>query len=141
MREVMLYAMYLGTEAFPGERRFHTVLKGRGPLDVGKAFEDEAEARALGQDVERTPEVVDLRVSVDGDVIDIAERESGVGKAPFHRLSGQTRPVLDAAEAFLFSGGDELAVFDESGGGVAMVGVETEDDHKGVRHAAAIGRE
>jgi hypothetical protein len=49
--------------------------------------------------------------------------------------------VLDAAEAFLFSGSDELAVYDKSGGGVAMVSVETEDDHKGVRHAAAIGRE
>jgi hypothetical protein len=37
--------------------------------------------------------------------------------------------VLDAAEALFFSGADELAVFDESGGGIAVEGVEAENDH------------
>ena len=48
---------------------------------------------------------------------------------------------IDKFSNAIASGSDELAVFDKSGGGVAMVSVETEDDHKGVRHAAAIGRE
>jgi hypothetical protein len=41
--------------------------------------------------------------------------------------------VFDAAEALFFGGSDEFAVFDECGGGVAMEGVETEDNHESNR--------
>jgi hypothetical protein len=38
--------------------------------------------------------------------------------------------VFDAAEALLFSGSDEFAIFNEGGGGIAVKGVETEDNHE-----------
>ena len=37
--------------------------------------------------------------------------------------------MLDAAEAFLLGGGDELAVAHERGRRIAVEGIETEDDH------------
>ena len=129
MGEVMLHAMHLGTEVFTRERGLNGTLKGTGAFDVGEALEDETEAGALAQNVQRTTQVVDLGITVDGDVIDIPQREARVGQTPLHGLGGQAGPVFDAAEALLFSGGDEFAVFDEGGSGVAMVGVETEDDH------------
>ena len=38
--------------------------------------------------------------------------------------------MLDPAEALFFGGGDELAVADETGGGVTVVGVYPEDEHE-----------
>ncbi len=129
----MLHMMYFGPERLALKRGLDVFFEGSGAFHVRETLEDEAQARAAAQDVERTAEVVDLGVPIDGDVIHIAQLEPSIGKAPFHRLGGQTRPVLDTAKALLFSSSDEFAVFDECGGGVAMEGVETEDNHESNR--------
>ena len=42
----------------------------------------------------------------------------------------KSRPVLDAPEALLLGRGDELAVDDDAGRGVGVMGVDAEDDHR-----------
>jgi len=37
--------------------------------------------------------------------------------------------VLDAAEALFFEGRDEVAIIEQDGGDVTVVGVDTEDMH------------
>ena len=57
-----------------------------------------------------------------------------------HQLGGErgeARAVLDPVEALLLGGGDELAVDDERGRGVAVVRVQAEDrGHRGIVRAA-----
>ena len=54
----------------------------------------------------------------------------GAAEAGAGSEDGETGPVLDAAEAFLLSGGDELTVTQETRGGIAVVSVKTEDQHE-----------
>ena len=44
-----------------------------------------------------------------------------------NRLGGEARPVLYAAEAFFLGSCYEHPVFDKAGGGIAVVGIETEE--------------
>ena len=43
------------------------------------------------------------------------------------RFAGEAAPVLDAAEALLLDGGDQVAVLDQAGRGIGVIGVEAED--------------
>ena len=45
--------------------------------------------------------------------------------------------MLDAPEALLLDGGDELAVLHQAGGGVGVIGVQAEDvGHQGLRKSS-----
>ena len=74
---------------------------------------------------------VRARVAADRDVVEVAGGEAGVREAPRGRLRGEAGDVLDAVEALLLGRRDELAVDDERGGRVAVVGVEAEDRRHG----------
>jgi len=65
------------------------------------------------------------RIAADRDVVEVGSGETRVGKAPGRRLGREARAVLDAVEPLLLGRADELAVDDERGGGVAVVGVQT----------------
>ena len=70
---------------------------------------------------------VRARVAADRDVVELLGLEPGLREAPARRERREAGAVLDAVEALLLGGGDELAVDDERRGGVAVVGVEAED--------------
>ena len=70
-------------------------------------------------------------VLIDGDVVDLRERELGLAQAIGDGLRGKPGPVLDPAEALLLRRRNEHPVAHEGGGGVSVKGVEPEDDHSG----------
>ena len=57
-----------------------------------------------------------LQAKEDRDVIDVGQRNAGLGQTVADRLARETAPVLDAPEAFLLDGGDERAVDEQRGG-------------------------
>ncbi len=137
---VVLDVMDLGAQRLPRKGAGDRLLDRGGAADVGEALEDEGRAGPALQDVEGAAPAVDARVAVDGEVVDVGEAQAGILQAPAHGLGGQAGPVLDAAEALLFSRGDELAVLHQGGGGVAMIGVQSEDNHvRSFGQAAAPG--
>src|SRR5438552_14886502 len=69
------------------------------------------------------------RVSWNGDVVNLGNRDAGLTKAVTHRVGRKSRGVLDAIEALLLGRGHELTVADDGGRGVPMVGVDAEDVH------------
>lgn len=56
--------------------------------------------------------------------------EPGLGEAVADGVDGEAGVVLLAREAFLLGGGDDLAVAHEAGGGVVVVGADSEDVHQ-----------
>ena len=74
---------------------------------------------------------VRARIAADRDVIELPRADPGVLQAPRRRERREAGDVLDAAEPFLLRGRDELAVEDEGGRGVTVVGVQTEDRRHG----------
>ena len=84
----------------------------------------------MGEEVSELAQPVGAAVLIDGNVIDIGERELRLPQAISDGLRGKTRPMLDAAEALLLGGGEKHAVAHECGGGIAVERVESEDDHK-----------
>ncbi len=91
----------------------------------------EAEARRVAERAEELLPRVRLRVGADGDVVDVGDREAGVRETPSGCLRRKPRAVLDSVEALLLGRRDELALHDERRGGVAVVGVESEDGSRG----------
>ena len=65
-------------------------------------------------------------------MVHFRERDSGFLEAILNRLDGQAGGVLYAIEAFLFDCGEQLAVGDDRGLRVGVVGVDAEDDHTDV---------
>jgi hypothetical protein len=45
-------------------------------------------------------------ILIDRDVIDVGQRDAGLGQTECDRLQGKAGPVLDAAEALLLRGRD-----------------------------------
>ena len=62
-------------------------------------------------------------------MVEVLGGDAGLVQAVLNRADGETGPVFLAVEAFLFDGGDQHAVADDGGGGAAVVGVDTEDEH------------
>jgi hypothetical protein len=67
------------------------------------------------------------RFAVEGDVVDLGEGEAAAGEAPADRLRREPGPMLRAEEPFLLHGADDLAVDDEAGRRIGVVGVDAED--------------
>src|SRR5206468_5456436 len=79
-----------------------------------------------GEALQLRPEV-GPRVAADRDVVELGGGQPGVRETPGGRERGEAGAVLDAVEALLLGGGDELAVDDERGRSVAVKGVQAED--------------
>jgi hypothetical protein len=70
----------------------------------------------FGQRVSQLLAQVGLAVLVDGHMVHLRQGDAGLGQAVANRLAGETRPVLDAPKALLFSGGQQHAVVQQAGG-------------------------
>ena len=70
-----------------------------------------------------------VRIARNGDVVNIGRREAGFLQTIADGRSGKSRGVFDAIEALFFDGGNEAAVADDSGGSVAMIGVDAKNVH------------
>jgi len=68
-------------------------------------------------------------VARNADVLDFLNPNSGRAQAILNRLSGKSGAVLDAIETLFFGGRDQLAVFDERGGCIAVICIDAEDVH------------
>src|SRR5262249_36638057 len=80
---------------------------------------------------------LDEGLLVEDDVVDVRERDAPLLQ---DEVDGETREpgvVLDAAEALLLRGRDQLAVLHQGGRGVVVVGGEPEDGHQSCLRAAA----
>ncbi len=84
---------------------------------------------ALAQSKLNLLEKAGARIGVDRDEADAGKRDAGLIQAIPDRFRRKPRPMLDAPEPLLLRRRDNLAVADEAGGAIAMVGVEAEDDH------------
>ena len=127
--KVVLDVVNTSLHAFAGKGVGNGLFDGFGLATLLESLKDEFEAGAGTEDEEETAEVVDLGVEVDGDVFEVLETQAGFVQAVLHGEGGETGPVFDAAESLFFDCGDELAVANDGGGGVAMVGVDSEDGH------------
>ena len=127
MAEMVLDGMHGAAELLVRQR----LLEVAGDVGAFAALAQPAQhvgrADARGQDVAELAPAVGAVVAVDGDVLDVAERDAGLGQAVADRFAGKAAPVLDAAEALLLDGGDQGAVLDQAGRGVGVIGVQPED--------------
>src|SRR5262249_5546030 len=69
------------------------------------------------------------RIGVNGDGRNIAKRGSRLGEAVSDGLRGEARPMLDAPEPLLLRRGYDLAVAEQAGGAIGVVGVKSQDHH------------
>ena len=67
--------------------------------DIAQAVFDEAEIRPVAQDEKQPPPVVDARLAVDGNAVELAEAKTALLEAVFDRLGWEAGPVLDAPKA------------------------------------------
>jgi hypothetical protein len=129
MREVVLDVVEGAAKALSGKRgleQFGNPL----PLAAGTdALAQQRQLRRMGQQPGEPAQRLGAAVLVDGDMVDIGEPQPSLAKAISDGVRRKPGPVLDSAEALLFGGRDQGAVPHERRSGVAMKGVETEDDH------------
>src|SRR5437773_5259766 len=98
---------------------------------VAEAPPDRAERRPPGQDEAHPLQQTRVRIAVDRDVVDVVELDAGLIETVADRRRREARPMLDPAEALLLRRRDELAVDDDAGGGISVVGVDSNDNHRG----------
>lgn len=68
-----------------------------------------------------------MRVGVDGDVLDGIKADTRLLQTIADGMRRKSRPVLDAAKAFLFCGGNDLTVSNETRRSVGVIDVKSED--------------
>ena len=99
---------------------------------LAQAIQHIARADARGQHIGELAPAIGAIVAVDRDVLDVAQRDAGLGQAVADRFAGEAAPVLDAPEALFLDGGDQGAVLHQAGGGIGVVGVQPKDvGHQG----------
>ena len=106
----------------------------------GKILANAGEALHHAQAIEREPGhahgEAKLRpqarpgVARNGDVVHFRQFRAGLIEAKLNRASGKAGGVLDAIEALFFDGGDQAAVHDDGRGGVGVIGVDSQNDHR-----------
>src|SRR5262245_16967992 len=68
-------------------------------------------------------------ITVDGDVIDICESHTGLGKTVVDGLSRKACPVLDTPEALLLRRGDHFTIAYDACRCIAVIGIEAKNEH------------
>ena len=95
---------------------------------VLQPIRDQPRARPLPEREERFTPEVRAGISGDREMTNLRGRHVRQLEARADRIARKPRPVLDPSEALLFDGSDELAIAEERGGDVTVVGVNPEDD-------------
>jgi hypothetical protein len=87
----------------------------------------------MPEDESKPPPIIDAGLSVDGDMVDVLERDTRFAKTVIDRLCGQARPMFDAAKPLFFNGRDQLAIFDQARRGIAVISVKAQNGHSDYR--------
>ena len=132
----MAAVMFAGDDALAGDGERLGELIEDPQLAAELAGEGAGEAAPgagdVAQEVDQDALEFDEGLLVEGDAVDVAGGEAGVREAGEGGGDREAGVVLDPREALLLDRGDQLAVDDERGGGVVVVGGDAEDaGHRG----------
>ena len=97
---------------------------------VAKSIDDRGGTRPFCKNVGELASEIGAVVAIDRNMGDVLQLQFRFGKAVGQRLRGKTGPVLDATEALLLRGRDQLAVLHEAGRRVGVIGIETDNIHE-----------
>ena len=111
-----------------GKAGFQLGLNARALAPVAHPVEHHPEIRPARDEIAELVQEVRAPVLVDRHVRDVRQLHARLSQAVADRLGREASPVLDAPEALLFRRGEEHSVAQQAGGGVAVVGVEAEDN-------------
>src|SRR5262249_27243283 len=107
MAQVMLDVVHLTLKAIAGKcfgQQFTHVL----PFSaVAKPLKDQRRIGTLPGEISKFAPEVGAAVLIERDMIQLAETDAGFAQAISDRLGGKSRPVLDAAKALFFRGGNQ----------------------------------
>ena len=81
-------------------------------------------------------ELLGLRVSSQGDGVDLRQCAAGLLQTEFDGLTGEPSPVLDASKPLFFGGGKQHAINKNGRRGICVVGVQSKDN---LRHSVLFG--
>ncbi len=129
MREVVLDVVERAAKAVAG-KCLGEELGNLLPLAaVPETAEHQADVGRMGRQIGDLAHAVGAAVLIDRDMVDIGEAQPGFAQAVGDGLRGKPRPMLDAAKALLFGGRHQFAVPHQRRRGIAVEGIEAEDDH------------
>ena len=92
MRQMMLDLMHLAAKALAGKVRCQQIRDALARAPVLEPVEHEPEVRALRHQIGELPEEIGPAVLIDGDVLDIGEREARFPQAIGDRLRRESQP-------------------------------------------------
>ena len=99
---------------------------------TSQAVNDGPQAGAMPGDERQPATHVRARIERDCNMVEGRGVDAGGLQAPPNRLRGKAGPMFDAIEPFFLNRGNELAVNDEGGRGVAVVSVYAKDIHENI---------
>ena len=126
---MMLDEVHPRAQRLAGKRARDPAVDARGFAHVAEPLRDETEVGPLRCDIKKPPPQVRFRIFVDRDVIDVTELHARFFQTKPHRLTRQTGPVFNAPESLFLGGGDQFSVAEDARRRVAVIGVESENDH------------
>src|SRR5262249_19632775 len=132
MRQMVLDVVNRALEAFPEERLLQQFLDAFAFAAISQSVEDEAEIGPPDGDIPDLAKEIRAAVLIDGDMIDVLQADAGRLQAITDSLRRKAGPVLDPAKALFLGSGDQHAVAHDRSGGIAMKGIETEDDQEAI---------
>src|SRR5262249_47069329 len=132
MRQMVLDVVNRALEAFPEERLLQQFLDAFAFAAISQPVEDEAEIGPPGGDIADLAKEIRAAVLIDGDMIDVLQADAGRLEAISDSLRRKAGPVLDPAKALFLGSSDQHAVAHDRSGGIAMKGIETEDNQAAI---------
>src|SRR5262249_54925323 len=130
MRQMMFNVVHLATELLLGKARCKQIRDALTCVPVLEAVEHKSDIGALCHQIGQLSKEIGAAVLVDRGMLNIRESKACFPQTIGDRLAREAGPMLYAAEPLLFYSRDELAVADECSRGIAVEGVEAEDDHR-----------
>jgi hypothetical protein len=103
----------------------HHVLHVQPRARVAESLDDKARRRPLGERESHLLTEAASRISVDGDMIHVAETDTRLVEAEANRLGGYSRPVFQPSEAFLLRRSDQLPIDEDAGRRIGVVRVDS----------------
>lgn len=128
MGQVMLDLMDLGAESYTRESRCQFLLNRVTLMLIAEAIEDEGQVWTMESRMSQLAPEICTDVLIDCNGIDITDGNASSSQTVFDGLSRKSRPMFDAAEAFLFGGSDKMTVREKTGGRIAMVGIYPQNE-------------